>query len=179
MTGFDLTETGTDRWRDLWLRGGFPRSYLAASDSASFGWREQFVRTFLTLDMPQLGIAIPAPQMRRFWIMMAHYHAQTWNSSEIKGSLGISDKTARHYLDILTGAFMVRQLPMDRKCGQTPAAQSLSARQRNFSQPDGHSFVGGAGGASETGRIVGRFRPRANAAGVESADRRGVLLGGA
>lgn len=110
MTGFDLTETGPVHWRDLWLRGGFPRSYLAASDSASFGWREQFVQTFLTLDLPQLGIAIPPSQMRRFWMMMAHYHAQTWNSSEIAGSLGISDKTARHYLDILTGAFMVRQL---------------------------------------------------------------------
>ena len=110
MGGFDLTETGSDQWRNLWLRGGFPRSYLASSDAASFEWREQFVQTFLTLDLPQLGITIPPPQMRRFWIMMAHYHAQTWNSSEIAGSLGISDKTARHYLDILTGAFMVRQL---------------------------------------------------------------------
>ncbi len=110
MGGFDLTETGPENWRDLWLRGGFPRSYLATSDAASFEWREQFVQTFLTLDLPQLGITIPSAQMRRFWIMMAHYHAQTWNSAEIAGSLGISDKTARHYLDILTGAFMVRQL---------------------------------------------------------------------
>lgn len=110
MSGFDLGETGPDQWRSLWLRGGFPRSFLAASDVASAQWREQFVQTFLTRDLPQLGIAIPPPQMRRFWMMMAHYHAQTWNSSEIAGSLGISDKTARHYLDILTGAFMVRQL---------------------------------------------------------------------
>ena len=78
--------------------------------NASFHWRQQFIRTFLTRDIPQLGIAIPAEQLRRFWLMIAHYHGQTWNASEIAGSLGINYKTAQHYLDILTGAFMIRSL---------------------------------------------------------------------
>jgi hypothetical protein len=110
LGGFDLEETGAENWPGLWLRGGFPRSFLSESDDDSFVWREQFIQTFLTRDLPQLGIHIAAPQMRRFWMMVAHYHGQSWNAAEISGSLGISDKTARHYLDILTGAFLMRQL---------------------------------------------------------------------
>lgn len=110
LNGFDLLETGTENWEPLWLRGGFPRSFLATSDADSQAWREGFIRTFLERDIPQLGINIPAMAMRRFWTMLAHYHAQTWNASEISRSLGISDKTARSYLDILTGTFMIRQL---------------------------------------------------------------------
>jgi predicted AAA+ superfamily ATPase len=105
---FNLEEAGDhDR---LWLRGGFPRSFLADNEEGSLAWREGFVRTFLERDIPQLGIRVPAPAMRRFWTMLAHFHGQTLNSSEIGRSLGISDKTVRSYLDILTGAFMVRQL---------------------------------------------------------------------
>ena len=111
LSGFDGTEVGFDRLDTLWLRGGFPESFLSDSDEASFHWRQQFIRTFLTRDIPQLGITIPAEQLRRFWLMIAHYHGQTWNASEIAGSLGINYKTAQHYLDILTGAFMIRSLP--------------------------------------------------------------------
>ena len=111
LSGFDGTEVGFERLDTLWLRGGFPESFLSASDEASFHWRQQFIRTFLTRDIPQLGITIPAEQLRRFWLMIAHYHGQTWNASEIAGSLGINYKTAQHYLDILTGAFMIRSLP--------------------------------------------------------------------
>jgi hypothetical protein len=111
LSGFDGTEVGFDQLDTLWLRGGLPLSFLSASDDASFQWRQQFIRTFLTRDIPQLGITIPAEQLRRFWLMIAHYHAQTWNASEIAGSLGINYKTAQHYLDILTGAFMIRVLP--------------------------------------------------------------------
>ena len=93
------------------MRGGFPESFGSASDAASFRWRQQFIRTFLARDIPQLGITIPAEQLRRFWLMLAHYHAQTWNASEIAGSLGVNYKTAQRYLDILTGAFMIRALP--------------------------------------------------------------------
>ena len=81
LSGFDGTEVGFDRLDTLWLRGGFPESFLSASDDASFHWRQQFIRTFLTRDIPQLGITIPAEQLRRFWLMIAHYHAQTWNAS--------------------------------------------------------------------------------------------------
>jgi len=110
LSGFDLAETGADTWERLWLRGGFPRSYLAESDEDSLAWREGFIRTFLERDIPQLGITIPAVALRRFWTMLAHYHGQTWNASELARAMGLSDKTVRSYLDILTGAFMVRQL---------------------------------------------------------------------
>lgn len=109
MSGFDLAEVG-GALDALWLRGGFPESFLSVSDEASFHWRQQFIRTFLTRDIPQLGISIPAEQLRRFWLMLAHYHGQTWNASEIARSLGVNYKTTQGYLDILTGAFMVRQL---------------------------------------------------------------------
>ena len=111
LGGFDLRETGTGSWRDLWIRGGFPRSYLAASDDASLRWRRDFVRTFLERDIPQLGVRIPAETLRRFWMMIAHYHAQLWNGAELARSLGVSEHTVRRYLDLLTGTYLLRQLP--------------------------------------------------------------------
>jgi hypothetical protein len=110
ISGFDLAEASPQRQDVLWLRGGLPRSFLAKSDQDSFAWREGFVRTYLERDIPQLGFTIPAVAMRRFWTMMAHYHGQTWNASEIGRAMGLSDKTVRGYLDILSGTFMVRQL---------------------------------------------------------------------
>ena len=110
MTGFDLVEAGAENLRKLWRRGGFPRSYLASSETDSTGWRSGFIRTFLRRDLPQLGIAIPPTAMRRFWTTLAHYHGQIWNAAKLGRTIGVSDKTARHYLDLLTGAFMVRQL---------------------------------------------------------------------
>jgi uncharacterized protein len=111
LAGFDLAETGPDSLAQLWLRGGFPRSFLAADDRASLQWRLDFVRTFLERDLPQLGITVPSATLRRFWTMIAHYHGQTWNAAEFARSLGASEPTARRYLDILAGAFMVRVLP--------------------------------------------------------------------
>ena len=110
MSGFDLTELGPEAWRSLWVRGGFPRSYLAKSDEDSAAWREGFIRTFLERDIPQLGIKIPAPAMRRFWTMLSHYHGQIWNASRIAAGLGLSDKTVHSYLDLLTETYMLRQL---------------------------------------------------------------------
>ena len=110
LAGFDLAETGADAWRTLWLRGGLPRSYLAASDTDSMAWRDGFVRTFLERDIPQLGITVPAAAMRRFWTMLAHWHGQAWNASELGRAMSFSDKTVRRYLDLLTGTYMVRQL---------------------------------------------------------------------
>lgn len=111
MSGFDLTEVGAQERNRLWLRGGFPRSFLAADDFTSMVWREDFVRTFLERDIPQLGITIPAETLRRFWTMVAHYHGQVWNAAQFARSLGASESTARRYLDILSGAYMVRILP--------------------------------------------------------------------
>lgn len=110
LAGFDLSEVGPAAWEALWLRGGFPRSFLASSTEDSAAWREGFIRTFLERDIPQLGITIPAPAIRRFWTMLAHLHGQTWNASELGRAMGLSDKTVRGYLDVLTGTFMVRQL---------------------------------------------------------------------
>jgi hypothetical protein len=110
LGGFDLAEIGPENWETLWVRGGFPRAFLADSDEDSLAWREGFVRTFLERDIPLLGISIPPPAMRRFWTMLAHYHGQTWNASALGRAMGLSDKTVRSYLDILTGTFMVRQL---------------------------------------------------------------------
>jgi predicted AAA+ superfamily ATPase len=110
LPGFSLEEVGLEPWRKLWVRGGFPRSFLAVTESNSTSWREGFIRTFLERDIPQLGIGIPAPAMRRFWTMLAHAHGQIWNASELARSMGLSGKTVRSYLDILTGTFMVRQL---------------------------------------------------------------------
>lgn len=94
----------------LWCRGGFPDSYLARSDAASMRWREAFVRSYLERDIPQLGIRVSSATLRRFWLMLAHYHGQLWNASTIAGSLGVTAPSVRHYLDILEGTFMVRVL---------------------------------------------------------------------
>ena len=110
LSGFNILEIKHDSPNDLWVRGGFPLSFLAGSDQNSLAWRQNFIRTFLERDIPQLGISIPAAAMRRFWTMLAHHHGQTLNSSDLGRSLSLSDKTIRSYLDILTGTFMVRQL---------------------------------------------------------------------
>lgn len=139
LGGFGADEVGVDSVADLWLRGGFPRSFLAADDTTSFHWREDFARTFLERDIPALGLSIPAETLRRFWMMLAHMHAQLWNGSAIARSLGISDKTARRHLDLLAGAYMVRILP--------PWFENLKKRQvkspKIFLRDSGllHSFL--------------------------------------
>jgi predicted AAA+ superfamily ATPase len=121
LSGFDLREVGSESRDLLWVRGGFPRSFLASDDSAATIWREDFIRTFLERDIPQFGITIPAETLRRFWTMIAHYHGQVWNAAEFARSLGTSENTARRYLDILAGAYMVRILP--------PWFENISKRQ--------------------------------------------------
>ncbi len=110
LSGFDLGEISGENWEKRWIRGGYPRSYLSDSDEDSLAWREGFIRTFLERDIPQLGISIPSSAMRRFWTMTAHYHGQKFNASVLARSMGLSDKTVRSYLDILTGTYMIRQL---------------------------------------------------------------------
>lgn len=110
LGGLALDEVGVSRWRRLWERGGFPRSFTAHSGTLSAEWREAFVATFLERDLPQLGVRTSGPTLRRFWSMLAHYHGQIWNSSEFARSFGVSDTTVRHYLDLLSATFVVRQL---------------------------------------------------------------------
>jgi predicted AAA+ superfamily ATPase len=110
LPGFSLSEVGTSRLDRHWRRGGFPRSFVARSESDSASWRRDFVRTFLERDLPQMGITIPAATLLRFWTMVAHYHGGIWNAADPARSLGVSEPTVRRYLDLLSGAFMVRQL---------------------------------------------------------------------
>jgi predicted AAA+ superfamily ATPase len=104
------TSTTADWLDKRWLRGGFPRALLANDTQQSREWRDAFIRTYLERDLPQLGINLPALTLRRFWTMLAHYHGQTWNGSELSRSLGVSDKTVSRYLDILEGTFMAFRL---------------------------------------------------------------------
>jgi len=121
LAGLALDEVGPSRLNQLWERGGFPRSFTARSGAASVEWRRDFVSTFLERDLPQLGVRVPGPTLRRFWTMLAHYHAQIWSSSEFARSFGVADTTVRHYLDLLTATFVVRQL--------APWHENLSKRQ--------------------------------------------------
>ncbi|MDZ4065131.1 MAG: ATP-binding protein, partial [Coriobacteriia bacterium] len=108
--GFSLLEVGADAENRLWTRGGFPRSFLAATQDDSMSWRRQFVQTLLERDMPQWGVSVPATALRRLWTIVAHYHGQAWNASEAARTLDVSQPTIRRYLDLLTDALVVRQL---------------------------------------------------------------------
>ncbi len=110
LGGFSLRELGAEAADKLWRRGGFPLSYLARSETDSIAWRKAFVQTLLERDLPQWGVHVPAIALQRFWTMLAHYHGQTWNAAEPARALGVSQTATRHYLDLLTDAFMIRQL---------------------------------------------------------------------
>ncbi len=121
LNGFALDEIGIEKHGRLWLRGGFPRAYLARTNANSHEWLRGFIRTFLERDLPQLGITIRSTTLQRFWTMLAHYHGQVWNSSEFGRSFGVSDTTVRNYLDLLTSALVIRQLQ--------PWHENISKRQ--------------------------------------------------
>ena len=108
--GFSLSELGSDAEQQLWLRGGLPLSYLAGTNVNSIAWRKNFIQTLLERDFPQWGVRVAATALQRFWTMVAHYHGQVWNAAEPARSLGVSESTTRRYLDLLTDAFMIRQL---------------------------------------------------------------------
>ena len=110
IPGISPAEVGLDSLDKLWLRGGFPRSLTARSHAASYRWRTEFIRTFLQRDVPQLGIAIPASTLDRFWAMLSHYHAQIWNGSELGRAFGVSHHSIRRYLEALEGTYMIRTL---------------------------------------------------------------------
>jgi predicted AAA+ superfamily ATPase len=121
LPGLSLGEVGTKKLSKLWLRGGFPRAFLARSEAESFEWRHSFVRSFLERDLPQLGVAAGLQAMHRFWSMLAHSHGQLWNASDIGRSMGLADTTVRSYLDRMSDAFVMRQLQ--------PWHENLSKRQ--------------------------------------------------
>jgi len=121
LNGFMLDEVGIKNQKNLWLRGGFPLSYLAGTHSASHEWRQGFIQTFLERDIPQLGISIRGSTLLRFWQMLAHYHGQVWNSSEFARSFGVADTTVRNYLDVMTSTLVLHQLQ--------PWHENISKRQ--------------------------------------------------
>ena len=110
LNGFSLQELGAAAGQSLWLRGGFPLSFLAENEDDSLSWRKNFISTLLERDFPQWGVRVPAITLRRFWTMLAHYHGQTWNAAEPARALGVSESTTRRHLDLLSDAFMIRQL---------------------------------------------------------------------
>lgn len=111
ISGFSISEVGSEEQDRLWFRGGFPRAFIAGSDEAAVRWLESFAHTFLERDIPSLGIRIPAETLHRFWTMLAHYHGQKWNGAELGRSLSVTPKTVNHYRDLLSGAYMIRVLP--------------------------------------------------------------------
>lgn len=121
LDGFDLREVALTDLDRLWIRGGFPRSFLAKSERESFTWRENFISTFLERDLPQFSPGASGETMRRFWTMLAHYHGQTWNASEFARAFGVSNHTVNRYLDLLTSLYVVRRL--------APWSTNLAKRQ--------------------------------------------------
>lgn len=121
MGGFALPEVGATALRRLWSRGGLPRSFLARSDEESRLWRDDFVQTLLERDLPRFGVQVPAPTLRRFWSMVAHYHGQIWNASEFARAFGVSEASVRRYADLLIETFVVRRL--------LPWSENLGKRQ--------------------------------------------------
>ena len=109
--GFSLAEVGTQNQDSLWMRGGFPRAWLAPSTPAWSRWMQSFTRTFLERDIPGLGSKVSPEALGRFWRMLAHYHGQTWNAAEVGRSMDVSVTAVNHYRDLLTGSFMLRVLP--------------------------------------------------------------------
>jgi predicted AAA+ superfamily ATPase len=121
LEGFRLADLGVKAQGRHWLRGGFPLAYTARTERDALSWRRQFLQTFLERDLPQLGFQIPALTLQRFWNMVAHYHGQIWNGAELARALAVSEPTVRRYLDLMSGVFMIRQLP--------PWFENLAKRQ--------------------------------------------------
>lgn len=112
LAPFDIGEIAPTHFKlqDFWLRGGYPPSWLAKTEQASFAWRESFISTHLERDIPSFGIRVPGTTLRRFWQMLAHLHGQLWNASRLASGFGVSAPTVEHYLDILEATYMVRRL---------------------------------------------------------------------
>lgn len=110
LSGFKIDEIGQDYWQQLWLNGGFPKSYLAQDQTASMLWRNNFIATFLESDLSILGHNVLTNKMYRLWIMVSHYHGRTVNYAQLARALDLSDKTIKNYLDILEETFMIRLL---------------------------------------------------------------------
>jgi len=172
LPGFSLGEIGIDHADRLWLRGGFPRSFLARTERSSMEWRRQFIRTFLERDIPQLGIRIPAETLRRFWSMLAHWHGQVFNYSELGRSLGVSDTRVRGYLDVFTSTYLVRrllpwhanlkkrQVKMPKVYLTDPGLLHALLGQETQEELEGHPKVGASFEGFVLDQVIARFGAR-------------------
>ena len=161
-----------------WLRGGFPLSFLARAETNSRVWRKNFVQTFLERDLPQSGITIPAIALLRFWTMLAHDHGQIWNAAEPARSLGVSEPTVRRYLDLLSGMFMIRQLPpwhVNLKKRQVKAPKIYFRDTGLLHQLLGIRSEQGPAESSQVRRVLGRVCCRGDAQGAGTG--RSLFLG--
>jgi uncharacterized protein len=111
LSPLDITEVGEEQLDRLWVRGGFPNSFLADDNATSLDWREDFIRTYLERDIPQLGPRIPAETLRRLWTMLAHRQSGLANAAQLARSMGVDGKTIAHYLDLMVDLLLVRRLP--------------------------------------------------------------------
>ncbi len=173
LPGFSLAEVGVAYLRRRLLRGGFPRSYLAASDLASYGWREDFIRTFVERDLPSLGERVQSPvNLRRLWTMLAHRHGQLWNGAALASALGESYPTVKRHLDLLTGALVVRQLPpwlpnVEKRLVKSPKVylrdsglvHALLGIHR-FAEAEGHPVLGASWEGLVLEELLGRVSDR-------------------
>ncbi len=156
---FDVLELAAKDHDRLWVRGGFPDSFLAASDARSLSWRENFIRTYLERDVPQLGPRIPAETLRRFWVMLAHVQGGVLNAAALARGLGVDGKTVAKYLDLMVDLLLVRRLmPWQRNVGKrlvkspkvlvrdsgvAHALLGLGTKEQLLGHPVvGHSWVG-------------------------------------
>ena len=141
-------EVASNNLDRLWLRGVFPDSLLAADDAASLRWRQDFIRSYLERDIPQLGPRIPAETLRQFWTMLAHHQSGLLNAAQFAQGLGVDGKTVVRYLDLLVDLLLVRRLPSWQRnvaeCRQatSQSAQGLCARQRHCTCPAGAAGPG-------------------------------------
>src|SRR4029077_10430424 len=110
LAPFDVLEVASPDIEKLWVRGGFPRSFLAEDDELSLAWRRDFIRTYLERDVPQFGSRIPAETLRRFWTMLAHNQGQVFNAAALARAMGVDGKTVAGYLDLMVDLFLVRRL---------------------------------------------------------------------
>lgn len=174
LHGFSTSEVGVNYRDRLWLRGGFPRSYMAGSDSVSWDWREEFIATFLERDIPQLGIQVASQTLRRFWTMLAHTHGRILNASLLARNFGVNHTTIRRYLDILSSTLVVRTLQ--------PWYENLKKRQvkspkvyftdtgllhtllgiTNFPALESHPMVGASWEGFAMGEILTQLRFRSH-----------------
>ncbi len=173
LPGFSLDEIDRRFLQRRLVRGGFPRSYLAASDSASFEWREDFIRTFIERDIPALGAQIRSPSnLRRLWSMLAHRHAQVWSGASLAASLGESYPTVKRHVDLLTGALVLRQLQpwlpnLEKRLVKSPKVFIRDSGVlhallgvRSFRELEGHPSLGASWEGLVLEELVGRVSER-------------------